>query len=98
MIDRFYPVLAAFVINLVLTIYSIQSYKFIIGVGWDKFVKRLAISIGIKFVLLLLLALITNLIIDIANLYFVLSFSVFMIIQIIIEIWYLVKISKRLKE
>lgn len=98
MIDKFYPVLAAFLINLVLTVYSIKSYKFIIGIGWDKFVRRLSISIGVKFVLLLILTLITNLIIDIANLYFVLSFSVFMIAQIIIEIWYLVKISKQLKE
>ncbi len=98
MTSNFYPILAAFVINLILTIYSIKSYSYLVGIPWDKFVRRLGFTIAIKFVLLIILSIIAHFLLDIANIYFVLSFSIFMMIQITIEIWYLVKMSKQIKE
>lgn len=98
MTSNIYSILAAFVINLILTIYSIKSYSYLVGISWDRFVKRLGITIGIKFVLLIILSLVANLFIEIANIYFVMAFSIFMIIQITIEIWYLVKMAKQIKE
>jgi len=97
MINNIWSIVAALLINAILTAYSIKSYKYLLGISWDKFVKRLGITIGIKFLLLFLLTLGSSLIVDIANIYFVLSFSIFMIIQIALEISFLIKMSKKLK-
>lgn len=98
MINKISPIIAAFLINLILTLYSLKSYSYLVGISWDKFVRRLGVTIAIKFVLLIILSLIANLMVDIANIFFVMSFSIFMIIQITIEIWYLVRLSKQVKE
>lgn len=91
-------ILSAFAINLLLTLYSLKSYNYLICIGWDKFIRRLGIAIAVKFVLLLILTLLASLFVQLANIYFVLSFSIFMLMQLTIEIWYLVRISKRIKE
>ena len=98
MTNNIYSIIAAFLINLILTSYSIKSYSYLVGINWDRFVRRLGITIAIKFVLLIIFTLIANIFVDIANIYFVMSFSIFMICQIVIEIWYLVKMSKQIKE
>lgn len=98
MINNLWSILIALLINTILTTYSLISYKYLLGIGWNKFFKRLGISIGIKFFLLIFLTIIANLIVNIANIYFVLSFSIFMILQITLEIWYLVSLSKKIKE
>jgi len=98
MINNIWSIFAAFIINALLTAFSLTSYKYLLGVEWNKFIKRLGISIGVKFILLILLTIAASLVINIGNIYFVLSFSVFIVIQIILEIWYLVKLSKKNSE
>lgn len=98
MTSNFHSVLAALIINVILTIYSIKSYSYLVGIPWDKFVRRLGVTIALKFGMLIILGIIAHFLFDIANIYFVLSFSIFMMIQIAIEIWYLVKMSKQIKE
>lgn len=98
MTETIYPILAAAIINIILGVFSLLSYKRIIGTSWENFSRKLGWVIAIKFAMLMILTLVVAQVFHIANITFAISFTLFMVLQIMAEVFYLVKLSKEIKE